>query len=227
MDEMPEAGSEPVGGEVDADSAMTQDSSEEVFSDVMIETDPVGGAEPSIDIDDPENSGANLAKWVSWGIVATCCAIVFISLDPLLIFQNTTATGGDMGAHVWGPRFLSDHLLPQFRVSGWTQDWYAGFPAYVFYMVVPSLFVLWLSYGPPIWLSPILLALLAFGVWKLKPRLPDAWMRTAMATVVTATAAITRPAGCTPRTTTTVTPTTTTAAATIRTTEPVAEGGSA
>jgi hypothetical protein len=190
MDEMPEAGSEPVGGDVDADSAMTQDSSEELFSDVILEEDAaledavpedaVLGAEASIDIDDPENSGANLAKWVSWGIVATCCAIVFISLDPLLIFQNTTATGGDMGAHVWGPRFLSDHLLPQFRVSGWTQDWYAGFPAYVFYMVVPSLFVLWLSYGPPIWLSPILLALLAFGVWKLKPRLPDAWMRTAM-----------------------------------------------
>ena len=186
MNDLPATGFEPGGAEFDPDSRSEDQTRQEASSDVITDD---GGANkgvssfetgPLIALDDPENSGANLAKWVSWGIVATCCIIVFISLDPLLLLQNSTATGGDMGAHVWGPRFLADHLLPQFRLSGWTQDWYAGFPAYVFYMVVPSLFVLWLSYGPPIWLSPILLALLAFGVWKLKPRLPEAWMRTAM-----------------------------------------------
>ncbi len=35
-----------------------------------------------------------------------------------------------MGAHVWGPAFLRDHLLPQGRLTGWTPDWYDGFPAY-------------------------------------------------------------------------------------------------
>src|SRR5665811_2522333 len=44
-----------------------------------------------------------------------------------------------MGAHVWGPAYLRDTLLPQGQLSGWTPDWYAGFPAYQFYMVVPSL----------------------------------------------------------------------------------------
>jgi hypothetical protein len=60
-------------------------------------------------------------------------------LQPDLLVANTTPTGGDMGAHVWGPAYLRDTLLPQGRLSGWTPDWYAGFPAFQFYMVVPSL----------------------------------------------------------------------------------------
>ena len=63
-----------------------------------------------------------------------------------------------MGAHVWGPQYLMDHLLPHFRLTGWTPDWYAGFPAYVFYMVVPSLLIVLIHVGPPLWLSPFLLA---------------------------------------------------------------------
>ena len=44
-----------------------------------------------------------------------------------------------MGAHVWAPAYLRDHLLPNFQLSGWSMDWYAGFPMYRFYMVVPAL----------------------------------------------------------------------------------------
>ena len=44
-----------------------------------------------------------------------------------------------MGAHVWGPAFLRDHLLPNFQLTGWSMDWYAGMPVYRFYMVVPAL----------------------------------------------------------------------------------------
>ena len=145
MNDLPATGFEPGGAEFDPDSPSEDQTRQEASSDVItddgVANKGVSSFEtgPLIALDDPENSGANLAKWVSWGIVATCCIIVFISLDPLLLLQNSTATGGDMGAHVWGPRFLADHLLPQFRLSGWTQDWYAGFPAYVFYMVVPSL----------------------------------------------------------------------------------------
>jgi hypothetical protein len=56
-----------------------------------------------------------------------------------LVFADTTPTGGDMGAHVWGPAFLRDHLLPNWQLTGWSMDWYAGMPAYRFYMVVPAL----------------------------------------------------------------------------------------
>jgi len=63
------------------------------------------------------------------------------------ILQDNTPAGGDMGAHVWGPAFLRDHLLPHFRLSGWTADWYDGFPAYQFYMVVPALMIVALNAG--------------------------------------------------------------------------------
>ena len=59
--------------------------------------------------------------------------------DGDLIFDNTTPTGGDMGAHVWAPAFLRDHLLPGGQISGWSMDWYGGLPLYRFYMVIPAL----------------------------------------------------------------------------------------
>jgi len=56
-----------------------------------------------------------------------------------LIFVDNTPTGGDMGAHVWGPAYLRDVLLPNGQLNGWTMDWYGGMPAYRFYMVLPAL----------------------------------------------------------------------------------------
>ncbi len=50
-----------------------------------------------------------------------------------------------MGAHVWSGTYLRDHLLPHGRLSGWTPDWYAGAPAFHFYMVVPFLLILLLD----------------------------------------------------------------------------------
>ncbi len=71
--------------------------------------------------------------------------MVFITLQPSLIFRNNTPTGGDMGAHVYGPAYLRDHLLTSFRLQGWSNDWYSGLPIYRFYMVVPALFILLLD----------------------------------------------------------------------------------
>lgn len=67
-------------------------------------------------------------------------SVVHLSFIPSrdLVFDDTTPTGGDFGAHVWGPAFLRDHLLP-FQLNGWSMDWYAGFPAYRFYMVLPAI----------------------------------------------------------------------------------------
>ena len=76
-------------------------------------------------------------------VVTTVVMMNVVHLSPFgskdLIFDDTTPTGGDFGAHVWGPAYLRDHLLPSFRLNGWTMDWYAGMPAYRFYMVLPAL----------------------------------------------------------------------------------------
>jgi hypothetical protein len=77
-------------------------------------------------------------------VVTTVIMMNVVHFNPLdanadLIFDDNTPTGGDMGAHVWGPAFLRDHLLSNFQLNGWSMDWYAGMPAYRFYMVVPAL----------------------------------------------------------------------------------------
>ncbi|NBP18438.1 MAG: hypothetical protein EBU98_07315, partial [Actinobacteria bacterium] len=85
------------------------------------------------------------------GIIFVTTLMIFLTLQPSLIFRNNTPTGGDMGAHVYGPAYLRDHLLTSLRLSGWSNDWYSGLPIYRFYMVVPALFVLafdvFLPYG--------------------------------------------------------------------------------
>lgn len=92
----------------------------------------------------------NLKKFVGWSpqqiisalIVGGATLMLFLTLQPELIFANNTPTGGDMGAHVYGPAFLRDFMLPHFRLNGWSNDWYAGFPMYRFYMLIPALLVL-------------------------------------------------------------------------------------
>ena len=79
-------------------------------------------------------------RWVGLFVVAACVAFVFVALQPELIFRNTTAAGGDTAAHVWWPAYLRDHLLP-WRLSGWSPDFYGGFPAGQFYFPIPALLI--------------------------------------------------------------------------------------
>ena len=76
-------------------------------------------------------------------VLAVGGAVLFVvsQLQPGLLLSNTTPAGGDMGAHVWGPAFIRDNLLPRGRLTGWAPDWYAGFPFPTFYFPVPALLV--------------------------------------------------------------------------------------
>jgi len=74
-------------------------------------------------------------------LVVGASLIIFVVMNPLLIFTATTPTGGDMGAHVFGPAYLRDNLLPEGRILGWSNDWFAGFPAFYFYFPLPSLVI--------------------------------------------------------------------------------------
>ena len=86
---------------------------------------------------------------ITTAVVLGATLMVLATMQPQLIFRNNTPTGGDMGAHVWGPAFLRDVLLPGFRLTGWSMDWYAGLPAYRFYMVLPALLTVFLDVFMP------------------------------------------------------------------------------
>ncbi len=84
---------------------------------------------------------------ITIALVAFATIFVVWNLRPGDWFKDTTPTGGDMGAHVWSPAYLRDVLLPDFRLTGWSPDWYAGFPAFTFYMIVPSLLIVIVNVG--------------------------------------------------------------------------------
>ncbi len=96
---------------------------------------------PSVDELKQRASEVTPETLLNFGIVSAAMIFVFLQLQPNLIFADTTPSGGDMGAHVWGPAYLRDHLLPNLRITGWTPDWYSGFPAFHFYFPLPSLMI--------------------------------------------------------------------------------------
>ena len=83
-----------------------------------------------------------------WPILLTLAGIslvIFLVMNPWWIVSSTTPTGGDMGAHVLGPAYLRDTLLPEGRILGWSNDWFAGYPAFYFYFPLPSLTIVFLD----------------------------------------------------------------------------------
>ena len=86
---------------------------------------------------------------VSFIVVAAGALFVFVALHPSKLFSSSTPAGGDMGAHVWAPNYLRHHLFPHGRISGWTPDWYAGFPALTFYFPLPYLVIALFSFILP------------------------------------------------------------------------------
>jgi hypothetical protein len=121
-----------------------------------------------------EEAEARRRLMIRWGVdlvvLAACAVFIVLQLQPGLLIRNTTPAGGDMGAHVWAPAYLRDHLLPDLQLTGWTPDWYAGFPAFQFYMVVPSLLIVALDagiHGAAAWLPALAgLAFVAVAVWQ-------------------------------------------------------------
>jgi hypothetical protein len=78
-------------------------------------------------------------------VVAAACTFTFVQLQPSHLLSHSTPAGGDMGAHVWQPAYLRDHILTHFRLTGWAPSWYAGFPSLVFYFPLPSFLIVILN----------------------------------------------------------------------------------
>ena len=93
-------------------------------------------------------AGSSLKAWtprasaVAVGVVSLA---TLTALAPHLLLVANTPTGGDMGAHVLGPAYLRDVLLPGGRIMGWSNYWFAGFPIFYFYFPLPSLVIVGLD----------------------------------------------------------------------------------
>lgn len=139
----PEADAEPAP-DATAPDANASAAPETVASDL----DAVAPDDDVADLDDraldPDRRRAlrTAERIVTFAIVAACVVYVLWQQRPDLLLRNTTPNGGDMGAHVWWPAYVRDHLIPHFRVAGWAPDWYAGFPVGQFYFPLPALAII-------------------------------------------------------------------------------------
>lgn len=119
----------------------------------------------------PEKSGADSAAhqtptWFIAALVAAPTLLILVTmlgvLDPsgeglgtLLQFPEllraNTPTGADVGVHVLLPQILEESVLPSFRILGWSNAWFAGFPVLFFYPPLPMLSIVvldvFLPYG--------------------------------------------------------------------------------
>jgi hypothetical protein len=89
-----------------------------------------------------------LPKAVTVMVIVAVVAVTLSQLHPSLLLSNTTTTGGDTGAHVMMPPYLRT-LLGGGHLSGWDPAWYAGYPIYTFYFVLPDLLAALASYVIP------------------------------------------------------------------------------
>ena len=97
----------------------------------------------NLDPDDPfvdsDRSFESTPLWVAAVGIGLSVAAIFIVMNPVLLLAPNTPTGGDMGAHVAVPAYLRDVMLPEGRILGWSNDWFAGYPFLFFYFPIPAL----------------------------------------------------------------------------------------
>ena len=77
--------------------------------------------------------------------------IIFLRVE--LVFSDLLPTGGDMGAHIVPTKFFVNELFNNFKLSGWSQDWFAGYPVYYFYFPLPPILTSLLNFLFPFSIS--------------------------------------------------------------------------
>jgi hypothetical protein len=86
---------------------------------------------------------------VGWAVLAATAAFVLSHLYLSLVFTNSTQVLGDLGGHMHEATHLHDNLLPDFRLSGWSQHWFTGYPSLTFYFPVGALLMVLLDLVVP------------------------------------------------------------------------------
>lgn len=78
-------------------------------------------------------------------LVFTLCVILAVGLRIDRVFLNTFPTGGDNGGHLGMPAYVRRVLAPDWKITGWTNDWFAGVPVLALYFPLPTWLIVGLS----------------------------------------------------------------------------------
>lgn len=100
----------------------------------------------------------SLEEAVAFGVVGATTLFVLWQLHPSLLLQNAAPVRGDLPAHFRTAQLLRDELLPRGHITGWSQDWFTGYPVLTFYFPLGSILTALVSYVLPL---PVALKLVA------------------------------------------------------------------
>ena len=89
------------------------------------------------------------ARTINVGLIGLLSLIVVVKLRLDLLVRATTPTGGDNGGHVWTADYVRRELLPDLRLTGWSNDWFGGVPVLGFYFPAPTWLIVALSFVLP------------------------------------------------------------------------------
>ncbi|MGA7834298.1 MAG: hypothetical protein WCA31_03740 [Acidimicrobiales bacterium] len=78
-------------------------------------------------------------------LVASVIVITIWSLHPNLLVSPSLPTGGDTGSHLAMPAYLKT-TGNVFNFTPWDPGWFAGFPAYTYYFILPDVLATFASY---------------------------------------------------------------------------------
>jgi len=70
--------------------------------------------------------------------------------SPRLLFSSTITAGGDTPSHYYSAWYLKENLLSHFKLIGWDQGWFAGYPLFQFYFLPIFLIIAFFSYLIPL-----------------------------------------------------------------------------
>ncbi len=126
-----------------------------------------GNVAPDRPFVNPDRRHESTQLWVAVAGIAFAAAAIFIVMNPVLLLAPNTPSGGDMGAHVAVPAYLRDAMLPEGRILGWSNDWFAGYPFLFFYFPLPALVTVLLDVFIPYGVAFKLVAIL--GLLALAP----------------------------------------------------------
>ncbi|MFB6088624.1 MAG: 6-pyruvoyl-tetrahydropterin synthase-related protein, partial [Candidatus Aenigmatarchaeota archaeon] len=87
----------------------------------------------------------NKEKIIDISIMLIILTFLLSYYKPNLLLLETTTSGGDMGSHYYPAKYLMGSLIPNGKITGWSQGWYAGFPIFQFYFPLPFLLMVILA----------------------------------------------------------------------------------
>lgn len=121
--------------------------------------------------------------WFDACVLVVLSGFILWTLAPADLLRNTTTVGGDTPAHLYLVSHLREQLFQHGRLVSWAGGWWAGFPMFQFYFVLPYLAAALLSLLIPLnvafklmtvagLVATPLCAWWAARLWRLPPPVP-------------------------------------------------------